>query len=183
MKMYFLSSVIGLLIILTGCSSEDSSVTKKMDGIELTLAVNMQEVTSDDELVVTVTLKNHNDLPKKLYVPLPADMKEGISSVLIEKKDVSSFRLLDPLNSTDFKSIQGRSFYEYVVVELGANETISQSFTWDNELLIQESLEVVEADSGKYIVSAFVILDEIETEELYYEPEKQLISKLTIKVK
>lgn len=83
------------------------------------------------------------------------------------------WQLLSPENKQDISNIKGRSFYDYVLVEIGANETIEQEFVWNKELLNQESDEIIKADNGDYILSTFVILDEIKTQEEYYEPEKQ----------
>ena len=170
-------------LILSACSSSDNTAMEKMDGIELELAINNQQISTDDVLVVTVTLTNHNESQRKLYVPTPVDMEEGISAVMVEMKDQLSGQLLNPLSDGSLPNIKGRSFYDYVVVELGAKETIEQEFSWDKKLFNQEKREIIEADSGNYIVSTFVLLDELTTQEDYYEPEKQLISKLTFKVK
>lgn len=67
-------------------------------------------------------------------------------------------------------------------MEIGANETIEQKFVWNKELLNQETKEIVKADNGEYVLSTFVILDEIKTQEEYYEPEKQVISKLNFTI-
>ena len=104
--------------------------------------------------------------------------EEGISAVMVERKNQSLWKLLNPQNNKDIPNVKERSFYDFVLVEIGANETIEQEFRWDKELFNQESREIVEADSGEYILSAFIILDELNNQEEYYEPEKQLISKL-----
>ncbi|MFJ7935639.1 hypothetical protein [Sporosarcina sp. NPDC096371] len=93
------------------------------------------------------------------------------------------WQMLSPQNNQDIPNIKERSFYDYVLVELGANETIEQEFVWNKELFNQESEEIVKADRGEYILSTFVILDEIKDEKEYYEPEKQVISKLNFTIK
>lgn len=180
---YLFFLIIIFALILLACSSSNNTATEKMDGIELELAINKQEITTDDDLVVTVTLTNHNDSQRKLFVPIPVDVEEGISAVMVEKKNQLSGQLLNPSSNGSLPNIKGRSFYDYVVVDLGAKETIEQEFSWDKRLFNQEKREIVEADSGNYIVSTFVLLDELTTQEDYFEPEKQLISKLTYKVK
>jgi hypothetical protein len=169
--------------ILTGCSSIGNTASNEMDGIELELVINKQELSSDDEIVVTVILTNHNKSMKEILVPTPEGTEEGISAVMVERKNQSQWQLLNPHNNKDISNVKERSFYDFVPVEIGANETIEQEFRWDKELLNQESGEIVEADSGEYILSAFIILDELNKQEEYYEPEKQLISKLNFIVK
>ena len=44
-----------------------------MEGIELELTINEQEISSDDEVVVTVILTNHNDSKREVFVPIPED--------------------------------------------------------------------------------------------------------------
>lgn len=172
-----------LILILSACSSADNTATTEMEGIELKLSINKQEISNDDEVVAKVILSNLNDSQRKIVVPIPKDTEKAISAVMVESKNQMSWQLLSPLNNQNISNIKERSFYDYVLVELGANETIEQEFRWNKELLNQESREIVEADSGEYILSAFIILDELTSQKEYYEPEKQLISKLNFTVK
>lgn len=180
---YLIISIFALLLILSACSSSKNAVSNEIDGIELELTINKQEMSQIDEVIAKVILTNHNDSPREVFVPLPADLKEGISAVMVEKKDKMQWQLLSPQNNQDISNIKGRSFYDYVLVEIGANESIEQEFVWNMELLNQDSKEIVIADSGEYILSTFVILDEIKTQEDYYEPKKQVISKLNFTIK
>jgi hypothetical protein len=84
---------------------------------------------------------------------------------------------------TSIQNIKGRSFYNFVLLELGANETIEQEFRWNKELVNQESREVIEVNRGSYIFSSFIILDELNNQKDFDKPEKQLISNLNFTVK
>ncbi|WP_339250293.1 hypothetical protein NSQ43_11410 [Sporosarcina sp. FSL W8-0480] len=170
---YFILSIFALLLTLSACSSAKNTASNEMEGIELDLTINKQEFSQNDEIIAKVILTNHNDSPREIFVPIPVDTEEGISAVMVEKKDKMQWQLLSPENKQDISNIKGRSFYDYVLVEIGANETIEQEFVWNKELLNQESDEIIKADNGDYILSTFVILDEIKTQEEYYEPEKQ----------
>ena len=172
-----------MVLILSACSSLENTASHEMEGIELKQTINKQEISLEDDVIVTVSLINHNDSEREIYVPIPKDLEEGISAVMVERKNQLLWQLLSPRNNQDTSNIKERSFYDYVRVELGANETIEQEFSWNKELLNQESREIVEAASGEYILSAFIILDELKNEQEYYEPEKQLISKLSFTIK
>ncbi|QFF99005.1 hypothetical protein PB01_09265 [Psychrobacillus glaciei] len=102
---------------------------------------------------------------------------------MVERKGEMLSQLLNPNNNQDIPNIKGRSFYDFVLVELGAYETIEQEFRWNKKLLNQESMEFEEADSGEYLLSTFIILDELNNQKEYYEPEKQSISKINFTVK
>ena len=167
-----------LIPIISACSSADNTASNEMEGIELELIINEQEISSDDEVVVTVILTNHNDSKREVFVPMPEDNDAGISAVIVERKNRSLWKLLNPQTNKDIPNVKERSFHNFILVEIGANETIEQEFRSDKELFNQESREIVEADGGEYILSAFIILDELNKQEEYYEPEKQLISKL-----
>lgn len=180
---YFILAVFIFTIMLSACSSTDNSFSNEMEGIELKLSINKQEILSDDEVVAKVTLINHNDSQKEIFVPIPKDLGEGISAVMVERKGEMLSQTLSPENNQDIPNIKGRSFYDFVLVELGANETIEQEFRWNKELLNQENREIEEADNGEYLLSAFVILDQLDNQKEYYEPEKQLISTLNFIVK
>ncbi|QTD41830.1 hypothetical protein [Sporosarcina sp. Te-1] len=179
MKRHFIVSLLALILMLSACSSGKDTATNELEGIELELIIDKQVITQNDEFIAKVIVTNHNDSPKEIYVPTPQDVEEGISAVMVEKKDKMQWQLLNPQNNQDILNIQGRSYYDYVLVKLDTNETIEQDFLWNKELIDQKSNEVVKAKSGDYIVSTFVILDELTTQEEYYEPEKQVISKLT----
>ncbi|WP_391122412.1 hypothetical protein [Psychrobacillus sp. L3] len=172
-----------LIITLSACSSTENSISNEIEGIELKLTINKQKISSDDEVNAKVTLTNHNDTQREIFVPIQKDIDEGISAVMVERKGEMLSQLLNPNNNQDIPNIKGRSFYDFVLVELGANETIEQEFRWNKKLLNQESMEIEEADSGEYLLSTFIILDELNNQKEYYEPEKQLISKLNFTVK
>lgn len=172
-----------LIITLSACSSTENSISNELDGIELILTINKQEISSGDEVVAKVTLTNHNDSQREIFVPIPKNIDEGISAVMVEKKGEMLSELLSPKNSQDILNIKERSFYDFVLVELSANETIEQEFHWNKKLLNQESREIVDAEGGEYLLSSFIILDELNNQKEYYEPEKQLISKLNFTVK
>lgn len=180
---YLIITVFILILILSACSSSENTVSNEMEGIELELTINKQEISPGDEVVVKVILTNHNDSRREIFVPIPNDTEEGISAVMVERKNKTLWQFLNPQNNKDIPNIKERSFYEFVRVELGTNETIEQEFRWNKELVNQESREVVEVDSGEYILSSFIILDELNNQKEYYEPEKQLISKLNFTVK
>ncbi len=180
---YLLITVFILILILSACSSVESTVSNELDGIELEITINKQEFSSDDEIIAKVILTNHNDSQRKIYAPIPDDSDEGIAAVMVGRENQNSLQFLSPRNNKDNLNIKGRTFYDFVLLEFGANETIEQEFRWNKELFYPEEDEVVEADSGKYFLSAFIILDEVDNQEDYYEPEKQLISKLNFTVK
>ena len=180
---YLLLNALILVLILSACSLVGNTVSNEMEGVELELTINEQEISSDDEVVVTVKLTNYNDSKREVFVPILEDSEEGISAVMVERKNQRLWQLLNPQNNKDISNVKERSFNNFVLVEIGANETIEQEFRWDKELFNQESREIVEAVSGEYILSAFIILDELNKEEEYYEPENQLISKINFRVK
>lgn len=180
---YIILSFFILIITLSACSSTESSISNEMEGIELDITINKQEMTLDDEVVAKVTLTNHNDSQIEIFVPIPSDIEEGIAAVMVEKENEMLSQLLSPENSLNIPNIKERTFYDFVLVKLGANETIEQEFRWNKELLNQGSREIVKADSGEYLLSTFVILDDLIDEKDYYEPEKQLISKVNFTVK
>ena len=182
-KKYLLLTVFSLILILSACSSTENTVSNEMEGIELKLTINKQEITPNDEVIVKVILTNHNDALREIYVPIPKDIEKGISAVMVERENKALWQFLSPKNNLDIPNIKERSFYDYVLVELGVNETIEQEFSWNKELLDQENRGIVEADSGEYILSTFIILDELHNQKEYYEPEMQLISKLNFTVK
>lgn len=180
---YLLITSFILMLILSACSSVESTVSNEIDGIELELSIKKQEYLSDDEIVATVILTNHNDSQRKVYAPSPIDIEEGIAVVMVVRENQHAWQFLSPQNNKDIPSIKGRSFYDYILVQLEPNETIEQEFRWNRELFNQESREIIEANSGEYILSSFIILDELNNQKEYYEPEKQLISKLKFTVK
>ena len=180
---YLTLTVFILVLIISTCSSLENTASHEMEGIELKQTINKQEISLEDDVIVTVSLINHNDSEREIYVPIPKNLEEGISAVMVERKNQLLWQLLSPRNNQDHRNIKERSFYDYILVELGASETIEQEFSWNKELLNQESSETVEADSGEYILSAFIVLDELNNQKEYYEPEKQLISKLNFTVK
>lgn len=172
-----------LILILSACSSVESSVSNEMEGIELEITINKQEYSSDDEIVAKIVLTNHNDSQRKIYAPSPIDIEEAIAAVMVVRENQNLFQFLGPQNDQDITSIKGRSFHDFVLVQLEPNETIEQEFRWNKELLNPETEEIIDANSGKYIFSTFIILDELNSQKDYYEPEKQLISKLNFTVK
>ncbi|MEO4054777.1 hypothetical protein [Solibacillus sp. CAU 1738] len=183
LKKYVILYIFILSLILSACSPAENRATNEMEGIELKLIINKQDISPDDEVVAKVILTNHNNAQKEIFVPIPKDTEEGITAVMVERKNQTLWQLLNPQNTQDIPNIKERSFYDYVLVQLGANETIEQEFRWNKELLNQESREIVAANSGEYILSAFILLDELNNQKDYYEPEKQLISILGFTVK
>lgn len=159
-----------------------TTTSNQMEGIELELAIDKSNYSLDDNVVATVTITNHNDTAKEIYVPVPIDVEAGISAVMVEKKGQMQYQLLSPQHDQNHPNIKGRSFYDYALVRIGPRETIEQTFQWDMKLTIQENRELVSADRGEYILSTFIVLDEINQQLEYYEPEKQLISKLTFTI-
>jgi hypothetical protein len=172
-----------LIASLYACSPTENTATNEMDGIELKLSINNKEISLDDDVFVEVTLTNNNDSGKVIFVPTPKEIDEGIAAIMVERKGKGLSQLLSSKNEQDNPNIKERSFYDFVKVELGPNETIEQEFYWDKELFNQESREIVDAENGKYILSSFIILDELTEQKEYYEPEKQLITKLNFLVK
>ncbi|MCG3088937.1 lipoprotein [Sporosarcina cyprini] len=181
MKKYFI--FISLLLTVSACSSAENIASNELEGIELELSINKLEYSPNDEIIATVKLTNHNDSPRTVYAPIPADAEEGISAVMAWKKGENQWQFLSPQNNQDISNIKERSFYDYVLVELDADETIEQEFSWNRELFNEENDENFKADSGEYMLSTFVVLDEIKTQEEYFEPKKQVISKINIKLK
>ncbi|MBB4826377.1 hypothetical protein HNO89_003636 [Sporosarcina luteola] len=183
MKKYFILTLLSFLLALSACSSAKTTATNNIDGIELELILDTQEYRQNDEFIAKVKVTNHNDSPREFYVPIPHDVEEGIAAVMVEKKDQMQWQLLNPQDHQEISNIQGRSYFDYSLVKLGANETIEQEFLWNKELVDQKSQDIVQAKSGDYIVSTFIVLDEITTQEEYYEPEKQVVAKLTFELK
>lgn len=180
---YYIFILILLVTILSACSSAENKSTSEMDGIELKLSINKEEISSDDAFVAKVTLTNMNDSKRKVYVPTTKDIDEGISAVMVEREGENLWQLLNPKDSKAIPNIKERTFYDFVLVELEANKTIEQEFSWNKELLNQENIKVEKAESGEYLLSTFIILDDINNQVEYYEPEKQLITKLNFTVK
>ena len=85
-------------------------------------------------------LTNHNDSKREVFVPIPEDTEEGISAVMVERKNQRLWQLLNPQNNKDISNVKERLFYEFVRVEIGANETIEQGIRWDKELFNQEKV-------------------------------------------
>lgn len=177
-KHVLLVFIIILLLFLGACTSEKTTATNELDGIELELALDKQKLTANNDVDATVTITNHNKTKKTIYVPTPKDTEEGIAAVTMTKKN-EGLQLLDPIDSQDIPNIKERTYYDFVLVELDADETIEQHYQWDKELFDQESEKNVKAEKGDYILSSFVILDELTEQKEHYEPEKQLVSKFT----
>lgn len=159
-----------------------TSISNQMDGIELELTIDKSKYSLHDNFIATVTITNHNDTAKEIYVPVPIDVDAGISAVMVEKKGQMLFRLLTPQNNQTHTNIKGRSFYDFAVVKIGPNEKIKQEFQWDMKLVEQENRDIVSTDRGEYILSTSIVLDDLNQQLEYYEPEKQLISKLTFRI-
>ena len=125
---YLIVSVFIFTLILSACSVAETTASNEMDGIELELTIDKQVISSDNEVVAKVILTNHNDSLRKVFVPIPKDTEEGISAVMVERKNQALLQFLSPQNNQDLPNIKERSFYDFVLVELGANETIEQEF-------------------------------------------------------
>lgn len=177
-------TVFTLILILSACSSIENTVSNKMDGVELELTIDKQKFTPGDEVIAKVSITNHSDSKIDVFIPTPKDTDKGIAAVMVETKRENQMlsQLLSPKNNEDIPNINGRTFYDFVLVQLEATEKIEQEFHWNKELLNQESRKNVVGGSGDYILSAFIILDELNNEIEYYEPEKQLISELNFTV-
>lgn len=91
---------------------------------------------------------------------------------MIEKRNETAVQFLDPKTNLDLPNINGRVFDDYVQVTLGANETIEQKFQWNKALFNQEAEDIVPADTGEYILSSFVVLDDLQAQTEDDEPEK-----------
>lgn len=83
---YFILSIFALLLTLSACSSAKNTASNEMEGIELDLTINKQEFSQNDEIIAKVILTNHNDSPREIFVPIPVDTEEGISAVMVEKR-------------------------------------------------------------------------------------------------
>ncbi|GGA89782.1 hypothetical protein [Ornithinibacillus halotolerans] len=158
------------------------SASNMMDGIELEISLEKKTYSLDEEFIATVKITNHNDTERVVYVPTPIDVEDTISAVMVEKKEQLLWRILPPHSNEALPNIQGRSFYDYVKVTLAVNETIEQKFYWNKELIDQASQQTINTGQGEYLISTLILLDEITSQEDYYEPEKQLISKLEFTV-
>lgn len=180
---YLILTIFTVILTLSACSSTQNTVSNKMEGIELELTINKKEFSLNDKIIAKVILTNHNDSKRKIFAPIPKDTEEGISAIMVEKENKMLSQFFSPQNNKDIPNIKERSFYDFVLVELEANETIEQEFQWNNLLFDQENKKIVEANKGNYSLSAFIILDELINQQEYYEPEKQLISKLKFTVK
>ncbi|WP_336824249.1 hypothetical protein [Sporosarcina sp. USHLN248] len=178
-------SIIISITILTACSmKKEIIVSNEQEGIELKVQLNQDSVSPNDEVLLHVTLTNHNDSTKEIYVPTPKETEEGIAAVMvIDEKDNRLYQFLSPHSTQKLSNVKERTFYDYVLVELGANESIEQQFLWNREFYDEQNEKSVTAQRGKYILSSFVILDELENEEDYFEPEKQIVSKFHFRIK
>ncbi|WP_010096561.1 hypothetical protein [Ornithinibacillus scapharcae] len=159
-----------------------TSISNQMDGIELELTIDKSTYSLDDNFVATITITNHNGTAKEIYVPVPIDIEAGISAVMVEKRGQMLYQLLTPQSNQEHSNLKGRSFYDYALVKIGPHETIKQDFQWDMKLIKQENRKVIAADRGEYTLSSFIVLDELHQQLEYYEPENQLISKLTFRI-
>lgn len=179
---------LGLLFIsfllFSACSQDESplSVSEQMEGIELKLSLDKQEYSLEEEVVATVSITNHNDESADFFVPIPIDFKEGIAGVSVEHQNELMFQLLSPKTDMDISNIVGRSYYDFVYVQLEPKETVEQEFVWNQDLINQESHETTHAGTGDYLISTFILLDEIDEQLEYFEPNNQLISKITFSV-
>jgi hypothetical protein len=158
------------------------SASTMMDGIELELKLSKDTFSMDEEIIANVMITNHNDTEREIYVPIAFEIDEGISAVMVEKNDRLLWQVLPPHTNEAIPNIRGRSYYDYVHVTLAANETIEQQFYWDKKLIDQASQQTIISGHGEYLITAFFLLDEITSQEDYYEPEKQLISKLNFTI-
>ncbi|MBS3678971.1 hypothetical protein KGF86_01985 [Ornithinibacillus massiliensis] len=179
----FVITIIGWFIY-SGMSPEhdsfrNASNSNQLDGIELEITVDKKHYSLYEDLIANVTLTNHTNKERVIYVPTSVEEEEGIAAVMIEKRNETAVQFLDPKTNLDLPNINGRVFDDYVQVTLGANETIEQKFQWNKALFIQETEDIVPADTGEYILSSFIVLD-LQDQTEYAEPEKQLITKLTL---
>lgn len=181
-KKISLIAIISLL--LSACSSADSttSVSEQMAGIELNLSIEKQNYSLNEEVVAKVSITNHNDKPTELFIPIPKDVKESIAGVIVEPQNETKYQILNPLEEEHITNIVGRSYYDFVFVVLDSKETIDQEFIWNQDLINQETQETIKAQAGQYIISSFILLDEIDEQLEHYEPKNQLISKLTFSI-
>lgn len=172
------------LLSLTACSPKESkehTVSNQMDGIELTLSIPKQEISLKDDFTAKVVITNHNNSKVKIYASIPADKKDGIAAVMtINQK---KYQLLNPIPGKDLPNVKKRTYYDFVLVELEPNETIEQAFTWNKQLFDQVNRKNEAAEKGDYVLSAFVILDDLKQQKESYKPEKQIIAKFDFTVK
>jgi hypothetical protein len=179
-----LSLIAIILLFLSACSLADSttSVTEQMEGIELNLSIEKQDYSLNEKIVAKVSVTNHNNKPTELFIPIPKDVKESIAGVIVERQNETKYQILSPIEEENITNIVGRSYYDYVYVVLDSKETIEQEFIWNQDLINQETQETIKAQAGQYIISSFIVLDEIDEQLEYYEPKNQLISKLTFSI-
>ena len=173
-----------IFLLFSACSQEESttSVSEQMDGIELNLSLEKQEYSLDEEVVATVIITNHNDESVDFFVPIPIDFKEGIAGVSVERQNELMFQLLSPKTDINISNIVGRSYYDFVYIQLEPKEIIEQAFLWNQDLINQETQETIQGEAGEYLISTFILLDELDEQLEYFEPNNQLISKLTFSV-
>jgi len=172
------------LLSLTACSpkeSKEQTVSNQMDGIELVLSIPKQDVSLKDDFLANVVITNHNNAKVKIYAPIRADKKDGIAAVMAIKQ--KKWQMLNPVSGKDLPSVKKRTNYDFVLVELEPNETIEQAFTWNKQLFDQESQKNEAAEKGNYVLSAFVLLDDLKQQKETYKPEKQIIAKFNFTVK
>ncbi|WP_339212714.1 hypothetical protein [Ornithinibacillus sp. FSL M8-0202] len=180
----FVIAIIGWFIY-SGISPEHDSFrsasnSNQLDGIELEITIDKKHYSLHEDLIANVTLTNYTNKQRVIYVPTSVEEEEGIAAVMIEKRNETAVQFLDPKTNLDLPNINGRVFDDYVQVTLGANETIEQKFQWNKALFNQEAEDIVPADTGEYILSSFVVLDDLQAQTEDDEPEKQLITKLTL---
>lgn len=180
----FVIAIIGWFIY-SGMSPEHYSIpnasnSNQLDGIELEITTDKKHYSLHEDLIANVKLTNHTNKERVIYVPTPVEEEEGIAAVMIEKRNETAVQFLDPQTNIDLPNINGRVFDDFVQVTLGANESIEQKFQWNKALFIQETEDIVPADKGEYILSSFVVLDDLQGQMEYDELENQLITKLTL---
>lgn len=153
-----------------------------MEGIELNISIEKEDFSLNEEVVVKVSITNHNDKSTELFIPIDKDVKESIAGVIVARQNETKYQILNPLGEENITNIVGRSYYDFVHVVLDSKETIEQEFIWNQELINQDTQETIKAQAGQYIISSFIILDEINEQLEHYEPKNQLISKLTFSI-
>ncbi|ADU32153.1 hypothetical protein [Evansella cellulosilytica] len=168
-----------IFLLASGCSSATYD-SENLEGIELKLSLDKKEYSLNEDVVVTISLRNHNNKAREVFVPIPFDFDERITSVFIANQNGSTFQVLHPKGEHNISNIVGRSNYDYVKVQLDPKETIEQEFLWNHELFHQEALETVESEPGEYVIGAVIFLDDIEIEDI--EPNNELYTDLTFSV-
>lgn len=179
-----LSLIFIIILFVSACSSAERApvVSEKMQGIELKLALDKTVYSLNEAVVVTVNITNHSNKRRDFYVPIPIDIEEGIAGVIVERQNAMMYKLLNPKEESNMTNIIGRSHNDFVHVQLKPKETIEQTFVWDQVLINQKSQETIQAEVGDYLISIFILLDEIDEHLDYFEPNNQLITKFAFSV-